>query len=49
MIISARETVAANPADQSAYNNYYTTQATELATQYGEIAEWWLDGGAVPS
>lgn len=37
------------PADQSAYNNYYTTQATELATQYGEIAEWWLDGGAVPS
>lgn len=34
------------PANQQAYNDYYLTQAMELATQYGELAEWWLDGGA---
>lgn len=37
------------PANQQAYNDYYIAQATELATQYGDLAEWWLDGGAIPS
>lgn len=34
---------------QQAYIDYYLTQATELATQYGELAEWWLDGSAIPA
>lgn len=37
------------PANQQAYNDYYIAQATELATQYGDLAEWWLDGGTIPS
>ncbi len=32
--------------DQKAYNDYYMTQATELSTQYGELAEWWIDGSS---
>ncbi|MES2996095.1 MAG: LamG-like jellyroll fold domain-containing protein [Verrucomicrobiota bacterium] len=39
----------AYPANQQAYNDYYITQATEIATQYGDLAEWWLDGTAVAS
>lgn len=39
----------AYPANQQAYNDYYLTQATELATQYGDLAEWWLDGSAIAS
>ena len=30
--------------DSPAYNRYYVNQLTELLTQYGEVAEVWLDG-----
>lgn len=30
--------------DSPAYNRYYVNQLTELLTDYGEIAEVWLDG-----
>ncbi|MFC4994290.1 LamG-like jellyroll fold domain-containing protein [Rubritalea tangerina] len=35
--------------DQKVYNDYYMTQATELATQYGPLAEWWVDGSSNPA
>jgi alpha-L-fucosidase len=31
-------------ADAAAYDNYYLSQLTELATRYGDLAEFWLDG-----
>jgi alpha-L-fucosidase len=31
-------------ADNAAYDEYYMKQVTELATRYGEIVEFWLDG-----
>lgn len=30
--------------DNAAYDNYYARQITELATRYGELVEFWLDG-----
>jgi alpha-L-fucosidase len=30
--------------DSPAYNRYYVNQLTELLTEYGEVAEVWLDG-----
>lgn len=30
--------------DNQAYDKYYTAQVSELATRYGEIVEFWLDG-----
>lgn len=30
--------------DNRAYDKYYIAQVTELATRYGEISEFWLDG-----
>ncbi|SEF77291.1 alpha-L-fucosidase [Bryocella elongata] len=30
--------------DQAAYDTYYRAQITELASRYGELTEWWLDG-----
>jgi alpha-L-fucosidase len=30
--------------DNKAYDLYYTRQLTELATRYGELTEFWLDG-----
>ncbi|MDX1984868.1 MAG: alpha-L-fucosidase, partial [Bryobacteraceae bacterium] len=30
--------------DNKAYDLYYTRQLTELATDYGELTEFWLDG-----
>lgn len=31
-------------ADSKAYDDYYTSQLTELATHYGPLTEFWLDG-----
>lgn len=31
-------------ADSKAYDKFYTAQLVELASHYGPIAEWWLDG-----
>ncbi len=31
-------------ADNKAYDAYYTNQLTELATRYGPLTEFWLDG-----
>lgn len=31
-------------ADNRKYDDYYVAQMTELATQYGPLAEFWLDG-----
>lgn len=30
--------------DNAAYDRYYASQVTELATRYGDITEFWLDG-----
>lgn len=30
--------------DNAAYDAFYTAQLTELATRYGELTEFWLDG-----
>jgi alpha-L-fucosidase len=30
--------------DNAAYDDYYLAQLTELATNYGELVEFWLDG-----
>ena len=30
--------------DNAAYDKYYLSQVSELATRYGELAEFWLDG-----
>jgi len=30
--------------DSAAYDDYYLAQLTELATKYGELVEFWLDG-----
>ena len=30
--------------DNAAYDNYYARQVTELASRYGPLTEWWLDG-----
>ncbi len=30
--------------DSAAYDDYYLAQLTELATNYGELVEFWLDG-----
>ena len=35
--------------NQKEYNDYYMTQATELATKYGDLAEWWVDGSSNPA
>lgn len=37
-----------DPVEQKQYNDYYMTQATELATKYGPLAEWWVDGSSNP-
>lgn len=37
-----------DPVRQSAYNDYYCAQLTELCTRYGEIAEIWFDGALNP-
>ncbi|WP_127169181.1 alpha-L-fucosidase [Xanthomonas sp. BRIP62415] len=31
-------------ADSKAYDKFYAAQLVELASQYGPITEWWLDG-----
>ena len=31
-------------ADKAAYDKYYAAQLDELATGYGPLVEWWLDG-----
>lgn len=31
-------------ADNKEYDNYYAAQTTELATRYGPLTEFWLDG-----
>jgi alpha-L-fucosidase len=31
-------------ADAKAYNSYYNAELTELASQYGPLTEFWLDG-----
>lgn len=30
--------------DPAAYDDYYRAELTELASNYGELVEWWLDG-----
>ena len=30
--------------DAAAYDAFYCAEMTELATRYGELVEWWLDG-----
>ncbi len=30
--------------DPAAYDNFYRAEITELAGNYGELVEWWLDG-----
>src|SRR5438270_7714755 len=31
-------------ADNRKYDEYYRNELTELATSYGDLVEWWLDG-----
>jgi alpha-L-fucosidase len=31
-------------SDAAAYDRYYEAEMSELATNYGNLAEWWLDG-----
>lgn len=40
--------LAADPARQDAYVDYYCTQLTELCTRYGAMVEIWFDGALTP-